>query len=112
MTVRDPPEKDWKLFSELRKVALDRFCTRVLQELGPVTEDGSRTSHERYLGVFDLLKERDRQLSEAFDDPRRSRMIHQLAAIHAYGLLEPGELDRFSESTREAVNTLASLARR
>jgi len=109
MTARNPPEADWKRFRELREVALDRFCTRVLHEVGPVTEDASRTSHERYLGVFQLRKERDRQLSVAFDNPRRSHMIEQLAAIHAYGLLEAGELDRFSESAREAVNGFANL---
>ena len=111
VTVRNPPEADWKLFRELREVALDRFCSRVLQELGPVTEDTSRTSHERYLSTFHLLKERDRQLSEAFDNPRRSHMIEQLAAIHAYGLLQPGELDRFSRGTREALQTIADQPR-
>jgi len=111
MTTPDPPESDWKLFGELRQIALDRFCNRVLQELEPFTEDSSRTSHERYLGAFQLLKERDRQLSEAFDDPRRSHMIAQLAAIHAYGLLEPGELDRFSPPTREAVKAIPTRPR-
>jgi hypothetical protein len=106
-TVRDPPEADWKRFRALRQVALDRFCTHVLQELGPVTEDPARSSHERYLGAFQLLRERDRQLSAAFDDPRRSHMVEQLAAMHAYGLLEPGELDGFSSDTRDAITALA-----
>jgi hypothetical protein len=107
-TLRDPPEADWKRFRELRDVALDRFCTRVLQELGPLTEDASRSSHERYLGAFELLRERDRQLSAAFDDPRRSHMVEQLAAMHAYGLLEPGELDGFSSDIRDAIAALAT----
>ena len=106
----NPPEADWKAFRKLREVALDRFCARVLQEVTPVTEDASRSSHERYLDLFHLLKQRDRQLAEAFDNPRRSHMIEQLAAIDAFGLLEPGELDDFSTDTRDAVERIAGRA--
>jgi hypothetical protein len=34
-------------------------------------------------------------------------MILQLTAIHAYGLLEPHELGRFSERTRTTIESLA-----
>jgi hypothetical protein len=34
-------------------------------------------------------------------------MIIQLAAIHAYGLLEPNELERFTERTRATIESLA-----
>jgi hypothetical protein len=34
-------------------------------------------------------------------------MVEQLAAMHAYGLLEPGELDGFSSDTRDAITALA-----
>lgn len=101
------PEADWKLFREVQGLALERFCRRVLEELEPLTRDSSRTYHERYLDVFALLKERDRELARGFNDPRRSRMIQQLVALHALGLLEPAELARFSPRTRETVEGLA-----
>jgi hypothetical protein len=104
---QSPPESDWKLFRKLRELALERFCRRVLEELEPLTQNSSQTYHECYVDVFRLLKQRDRQLAQAFDDPRRSRMIQQLAAIQAHGLLEPGELARFSARTRTAVDALA-----
>jgi hypothetical protein len=47
-----------------------------------------------------LLQDRDEELAHAFNDPRRSRMIVQLAAIHAYGLLESEEFARFTAGTR------------
>jgi hypothetical protein len=34
-------------------------------------------------------------------------MIIQLAAIHAHGLLEPVELERFTERTRATIDFLA-----
>ena len=103
----DLSEADWKIFRELREVALERFCSRVLDELEPLRLDASRSHHERYLAVYRLLQERDQELAHAFNDPRRSQMIMQLAAIHAYGLLEPGELARFTPQTRDTIESLA-----
>jgi len=107
MASHDFPESDWRVFRELRELALDRFCKRALEELEPLRRNSSRTPHERYLDVFRLLRDRDEQLAHAFNDPRRSRMIIQLAAIHAYGLLEPDELARFTPATRSTIEGLA-----
>ncbi len=101
------PESDWKIFRELREVALERFCKRVLEELEPLRLHTSRSHHERYLDVFRLLQNRDAELAHAFNDPRRSKMIVQLAVIHAYGLLEPDELARFTPHTRGTIESLA-----
>lgn len=107
MAPRDFPESDWKIFRELRELALDRFCKRVLEELEPARQDSSRSPHERYLEVFRLLRDRDDELAHAFNDPRRSRMMVQLSAIHAYGLLEPEEFERFTPQTRATVESFA-----
>ena len=101
------PESDWKDFRELRELALQRFCERVLEELQPLTHDRSRSHHERYLAVFRLIRERDEQLAHAFNNPARSRMILQLAAIRALGLLSPDELERFTPETRSIVESVA-----
>lgn len=103
----DFPESDWKVFRELRALALERFCKRVLEELEPLRQDTSRSHHQRYLDVFRVLRARDEELAHAFNDPRRSRMIVQLAAIAAYGLLVPHELERFTARTRATVESLA-----
>src|SRR5713226_2033670 len=107
MASHDFSESDWRVFRELRELALDRFCRRALEELEPLRLNPSRTHHERYLDVCRLLQDRDEQLAHAFDDPRRSRMIVQLAAIHAYGLFEPDELARFTPATRSTIEALA-----
>jgi len=101
----DVPESDWKVFRDLREAALDRFCNDVLEELRRVLLDGSRGHHERYLAVYRLLQERDEKLARAFNDPRRSTMMWQLAAIHALGLLTPDELSGFTPETRQAVES-------
>ena len=107
MMSHDIPESDWKRFRELRELALERFCKQVLEALEPLIQSTSQTYHQRYHDVFQLLKERDRDLARAFDDPRRSHMIEQLAAMDANGLLAPGELAPFTAGTRTAIKALA-----
>lgn len=107
----EPPESDWKIFSQLRLLALERFCKRVLDEVPRLSLDTERSHHQRYLELFRWLGERNDELATAFDDPRRSQMLRQLAAICAYGLLTPDELGRFTPHTRERIQHLAKKER-
>lgn len=77
---RDLPEPDWKAFRKLREIALERFCERVLGEIGTIASIGETSYHERYLKIYRLIDQRDDELARAFSDPRRSRAILQLAA--------------------------------
>jgi hypothetical protein len=102
-------EPDWRLFRQLRSIALERFCQRVLSEVGRLASDTSKTGHERYLAVFKLIERRDRELAEAFDDPRRSTALHQLAHIQSHELLTEEEMGRFSPEVREVVRLLLAM---
>lgn len=107
---RDIPERDWKLFSrELQPIALERFCERVLTEIGRVSSDDSRTHHDRYLAVYRLIKDRDRELADAFNDSRRSVARIQIGIIRRMGLLTDEEMSRFTPETREWVGRMLSL---
>jgi hypothetical protein len=55
------PESDWKAFRELRQVALERFCKRVLDEVPRFALDMQRSYHERYLELFRWLGERNEE---------------------------------------------------
>ncbi len=107
----EPPESDWRIFSQLRPVALERFCKRVLDEVPRLSGDTERSYHQRYLELCRWLGERNDELATAFDNPRRSQMLWQLAAICAYGLLTPDEIARFTPHTRERIQLLAKQAR-
>ena len=99
----DFPESDWKVFRALREIVLERFCKRVLAEMDSLRTDTSKTNHERYLDIWQLMSERDNELAHAFNDPKRSQMISQLIAMHTYGLLDQSDLDNFSQETREKI---------
>ncbi len=105
---RDLPESDWKAFRKLREVALARFCERVLGEIGTIASTGVTSYHDRYLKIYTLIDNRDEELARAFNDPRRSRAILQLAAINSYGLLSEEELQSFTPETRETVGFLSN----
>jgi hypothetical protein len=96
-------EPDWKVFRQLQPLALDRFCQRVLAGVGRLAADGNKSHHKRYLAVFKLLQRRDEELADAFNDPRRSTALVQLARIQFHDLLSAEEFARFSPETRASV---------
>src|SRR5258707_13944135 len=51
----------------LQPLALDRFCQRVLAEVGRLAGDADKSNHQRYLAVFRLLQRRDEELANAFN---------------------------------------------
>ena len=104
-------ESDWKLFRQLRPLALDRFCMRVLADVGRLAADTGQSSHERYLAVFHLLRRRDEELADAFNNPRRSTALVQLARIRAEGLLTEEEFAGFSPQTRASVQLFVEMWR-
>jgi hypothetical protein len=104
---RSCPEADWKVFRKVREVALERFCQRILDEVDRVHQGDGRTYHARYLDVCRLLAKRNKEMSLAFDDPRRSQMFPQLAAIVALDLVRPEELAQFTPATKETIKCLS-----
>ena len=104
-------ETDWKLFRRLQPLALDRFCQRVLAEVGQLAADSGKSHHERYLAIYRRLEDRDEQLAAAFNDPRRSTALLQLAHIRAEGLLTDEEFGQFSDGARAAVQVLLDVRR-
>src|SRR6267378_7751622 len=93
---REIPERDWKLFRELHKVALERLCDRILLEAKAQIEHPAKSSHEKYLGLFKLMQNRDDDMARAFNDFRRSTALMQIGIIHSIGLFTAEELSRFS----------------
>lgn len=99
-------ESDWKVFRRLHAIALERFCERVLSELARLASDDSKTNHDRYLAVFKLVHERNAELADAFDNPRRSTAVQQLACIQSHELLTEEEISHFSPEIRDSVQSI------
>jgi hypothetical protein len=97
-------DSEWQLFRKLGEVALDRFCQRVLAEIGPLVQDASQSHHARYAAIYRLLQQRDLELAKAFDNPSRSTALRQLAWIRSLDLLTEEEFAGFSAATRHTVD--------
>ncbi len=105
----DIPEVDWRRFKEVRTKLLERFCGRILEEVASASRDVEGTAYDRYLKVYKLIDERDKQLANAFDDFRRSTAVMQLGIMRRMKLLTDEDLSVFSEQTRNRVEGIASL---
>lgn len=97
-------EADWKIFRELREVALERFCERALREVRDLTVK-DESWHVRYIKIYKLLQKRDKQIAAGFNNFRRSVMDEHLLVIHRLDLLTADEIARFSDVTRKMLET-------
>lgn len=102
---RDIPESDWKLFRKYHPVALERFCQRLLSEVGRLTSDEGKSSHDRYLALSELIHRRNREIAAAFNDLRRSTALRQLAEIQSHALLSKEELAGFTPETLKTLDS-------
>jgi hypothetical protein len=101
--MRDIKESDWKIFKRVREVALERFCERVLDEIGRIGSDAAKTKQQRYVAIYRLVRARDKEINPIFDHLRRSTAVQQLFAFRYHKLLTDEELLQFSP---ELVNTI------
>jgi len=74
-----------------------------------VSHGAEGSAHDRYLEVCKLIKERDRQIANAFNDFRRSTAIMQLGIMRRMKLMTDEELALFSEQTQTRVEGIASI---
>jgi hypothetical protein len=96
-------ESDWKKFTKLKKIALERFCESVLDELRALCDREDLTAHERYLDIYKIIQKRDKELGRAFDGHSRSQADQQLRDMYNKGLVTDDELSKFSEETQNLV---------
>jgi hypothetical protein len=56
-------------------------------------------AHQRYLNIFKIIEQRDRQMASTFNDPRRSNAPTMLARMRSEGLLMADEFSSLSQET-------------
>ena len=104
--MREIKETDWKIFRQVRAVALERFCQRVLDDSERLHGDTSQSAYERYIAIYRLFDERDKEVALLFNDLRRSTALWLIAALKGRGLLTEEEFARFSQETQSRVAAL------
>ena len=99
-------ETDWKVLRRVHPLALERYCERVLAEIERVLHNSAQSTHQRYLDIFKIIEQRDREMASIFNDPKRSNALTMLARIRSDGLLTEDEFSGLSQETRSAIELL------
>ena len=99
----DLPESDWKIVRKLHELALERFCQRVLADIERIVSVTSQKAHTRYLDIFKIIEEQDKEIEWIFNDLSRSNAMEHLFAIQTRGLLSEEEFSRLSQETRDKI---------
>ena len=109
--MNDMRESDWKKFRKIHTLALERFCKRILDEVAEVSNASPKTFHERYLKVYALIRNRDKEIDIIFGECKRSTAIQSLAAMRLNDLVTDDEYHEISGETRLIVDSLAEFMR-
>jgi hypothetical protein len=112
MSKGDIKESDWKVFKPLRVLALERFSERVLDEIARISSDNGKSKHERYVAIYRLVRERDKDIASIFDFQRRSTALRQVVAFLSEGLMTDEELRGFSPEFVKTVEHIRDLNNR
>jgi len=104
------PETDWHILTQLKSVALDRLCSRILKKATKIAEDETHGSaHERYLMLYRHINNSDKDVARCFNNWRRSDALFILASWKREKLITDQEFGTFSEFTRSSVNLILSI---
>lgn len=103
------PEKDWKYLRKIQNDLLNKACNKIFFEIDSLLKERKANDHGTYLRLWDILRKKDRELSEMFDDLKRSNALLKITNMLDYGVLTEEQLMNFSNSTREKVHGLFEL---
>ena len=96
-------ESEWKKFKKLKEKCLQKYCNTVLDEANAIYSLSSKSSHEKYIDLYRLMRERDKELGRAFNGLSRSSAQGQLFMMYQMGLVEEHELDVFEPETKDHI---------
>ena len=96
------PERDWKRWRELSKIALERYCVKILEGAAKY-KSGKDTAHGRYLKLWRYIRKHDLTIAIIFNNPRRSTAYSQMHAALSEGVITRDELAEFSDQTQQLI---------
>ncbi len=102
--MRDIQEKDWKYFSSLKPIFLNRFAEETLSKISKIIASKDiESKHEKYIKIYRYIERRDKILADDLSDFRRSNAKLKILVIHRMGLFNPEEFNQFSDDVKDFV---------
>jgi len=97
-------ESDWKIFKQIKEKALDTFCRNSLKEFGSVINNDSETAHKRYLSLYEIVHDNDKELGLVFDGHSRSKAQMQLTAMRVREIADENLVKKLSSELQESTD--------
>ncbi|KGK42372.1 hypothetical protein LH51_07540 [Nitrincola sp. A-D6] len=94
-------ESDWQKFNVIKEKAIEQFCTQTLNEFEGVIANTGESAHDRYLQLYQLVRNRDKEMAFIFDGHSRSKAPIQLMVIRSHGLADEALLAELSDEFRD-----------
>ena len=94
-------ESDWKKFKKIKEKALEKFCGEALYDFEEAITDKKATNHGKYLHLYKLVENYDKNLGNIFNGNSRSKAHLQLTLMRSEGLVEDEDLLNLSGDFQE-----------
>jgi hypothetical protein len=94
-------ESDWKAFREMVPDLRERYIRNCNTEISAILQTANQTQTERFWTAHEKITEKARILQQCLDGHSRSRMPAFISEMLDFGLMEPKDLEVFSEDVRE-----------
>ena len=99
-------ESDWKIFKQIKEIALEKFCDICLVEFKGIIEDESKSMHDRYLLNYKKVQSRDKKLAQIFNGLSRSKAMIQLMGIRKEGIADDSLIQKLSDEFRDQTDPI------
>ncbi len=90
-------ETDWKIFKQIKEKALEKYCLNAFMSFSEIINNENEHAHDRYLELYNLVREKDKELEKIFDGHSRSKATLQLLLIRKNGLADDELLKNISD---------------
>jgi hypothetical protein len=98
-------ESDWKKFKKVKEAALESFCGAILNDVAEGLEDENNpTNHGKYIYLYRLIENYDKQIALLFNDHSRSKAIIQLMMLRREGLVLDEDVKILSAELQDRTN--------
>ena len=81
-------ESDWKIFEQIKKQAIDRYCQDAFDEFTDIIAAGEQPIYERYQALLKLVSRSDENMQLLFEGHSKGNASYQLMGIRAEGLAD------------------------
>ncbi|HVN70633.1 MAG TPA: hypothetical protein VMU10_01315 [Desulfomonilia bacterium] len=103
---RDFPESDWEKLRAWQGDLLEISCGRILEKITVLIAERKGGNHDCYLKLWDLMRHEDKELSDMFDDLKRSNAILKLALMRRNSVIPDERFEEFSDKIKFLVDAI------